>query len=98
MNSTKTQYGSLQETDANSIHLEGRANSLPSSTRDTWASSNSYELAWSQQNLLPKQIHYFNQRRIDIIAAAVDFPTQSGWLQSNFNLPIGSIPILVYIT
>jgi hypothetical protein len=98
MNSTKTQYGSLQETDTNSINLEGRANSLPSSTRDTWASSNSYELAWSQQNLLPKQIHYFNQRRIDIIAAAVDFPTQSGWLQSNFNLPIGSIPILVYIT
>jgi hypothetical protein len=88
----------FKKTDTTSIHLEGRANSLPSSTRDTWASSNSYELAWSQQHVLSKQIHYFNQRRIDINAAAVDFLTQKGWLQSNFNLPIGSIPILVYNT
>jgi hypothetical protein len=88
----------FKKTDTTSIHLEGRANSLPSSTRDTWASSNSYELAWSQQHVVSKQIHYFNQRRIDINAAAVDFLTQTGWLQSNFNLPIGSILILVYNT
>ncbi len=56
---------------------------------------NCMNLLGSSNICLQKQVHYFNQRRIDIIAAAVDFPTQSGWLQSNFNLPIGSILILL---
>ncbi len=46
-----------------------------------------------------RNVQYFDQQENDTIAAsAVDLPTQTGWLQSNFNLPIRSIPILVYDT